>query len=138
MLAKCVKCFANELRTIVCSYDKRVRLAMNFALHNRLLQRVYNIAGVTRLPSVVRDNGAVKHVNDAGEEEVTAFPGDIAVFYIELPQLVRASNNAFIGYLLGHRVCCFALRREELELFAESVHFLFVNDQPVFAAKQHG
>ena len=138
MHAKCVKCFANELRTVVCSYDKLVRLVMNCALQNRLLQRVYDIAGATRLSSVVRDNGAVKHVNDASEEEVTALPGNIAVFYIELPQLVRACNNAVTGYLLGHRVCYFAFRREELELFAESVHFLFVNDQPVFATKQHG
>ncbi|MNN64815.1 hypothetical protein D3C81_1802800 [compost metagenome] len=87
---------------------------------------------------MVGHNVPVKHINNTGYIKMPALAYHVPILNIHLPQLVRACNDAVIGYFTGNGIGSFTLRSQQLKLFAEPVDFLFVNDQLVFPPQKNG
>ncbi|MNJ53574.1 hypothetical protein D3C77_489680 [compost metagenome] len=111
-------------------------LFVDSTFKQRLLDRTQNVFCAAGLSTVMGDNAPVKHVNDTGQVEMSAFSGYVTILNIHLPQLVRFVHNTVIGDLFRYGVLQLSLWMENPLFFAETVGFLFVNNQPVFSPQQ--
>src|SRR5690554_5821648 len=92
---------ADELWAIVRAYNRLVFLTDEFPLSKRFLRDLNKVLGFTCQSDMVSDDGTIKHIYDAHDEEKSVLSIDPAILDIGFPELIGACDDSIVSKYSG-------------------------------------
>lgn len=128
-LAGIAEQLADELRAVVRTDDGSTFTGPYTDLHCAP-ERLNSVFGFTYGTSVLADNHAIENVNYAEDIKETVSSWNITVLNIHLPQLVCTCDDSISRKSARVLARPFPLFLQDVQLFAQAVCLLFVQEQP--------